>query len=97
MVKLQNILFLVSVCVGLLLLSLGILLGSQIDEPVASLIKLVLLPGTFAALVFPGVHSDGFICALIFFNLLIYETPIAVALVMNRRKLSNRTKPVVKT
>ena len=94
MVRWRNTLLLGGVVVGLLLLSLGILLGSQTDEPVLGWIKLVLLPGTFAALVFPGVHADRFICAVIFFNLLIYETPIVVALVMIRRKIGHKTRPV---
>lgn len=67
-----------AIAVGAILLVLGIKLGEQTIEPVAPWIKLVMMPGTFAALVFPGIHSDGFIRALVFFNLLIYETPFIV-------------------
>lgn len=86
MVKLHNSLFLLAAVVGVVIVSLGITLGNQTGEPVPGWIKIILLPGTFTAIVFPGIHADRFILATVFFNLLVYEIPLILALFMICRK-----------
>lgn len=91
MVKWQSTLVLIAAVILVLLIAVGRKLGNQTDESVAGWIKLVLLPGTYAALVFPGVHANGFIPAVVVFNLLLYETPVFLILFMIRRQRGKRS------
>ncbi len=81
----ETLLLLLAIVIGVLLFSLGIMLDRQTTEPVSDSVKLILLPGTFVALIFPGIHADEFIRYMIFFNLIIYEPPVLVALYIIRR------------